>query len=330
MDLSFVCGQVRALESQLLDVNRLDRMVGAQTPEEAFRVLVELQYSEYFDESTTVGDFSWILQRGLVETKQVLYSGVGEVLELMWRRFDVSNLKRALKRKFVESFDDLGDFTEDNGYSFLGDLSEEDIRLAVFEGDVHRVPELFRSTLLKAEEILGKDQDMQRLEHQLDRVYFEYCVDFVERADDDFLKRLVAYWADSSNLRLMARSLLVHKAPVNLEAWVKGGSLFPDDGAKVENFSQWQQLALRTDLALPLQAIEDRSSGEETLVEVERTLGKAYYSFLHDLAVGSVGLEVVYNYFEQRLRNAKMIKFVMFAKFHGLEDDQIYATLKHF
>ncbi len=74
----FLNGRIRALESKLLDVGRLERMVGAKTPDDAFRVLVELQYADYFDEKTKASDFDNIMHRGLLETKEMIVESTND------------------------------------------------------------------------------------------------------------------------------------------------------------------------------------------------------------------------------------------------------------
>ena len=61
----FLCGRIRALESKLLTHAQIDRMIGANSPEDAFRVLTELQYAEEFVEATRPQDYFQIIKKGL-------------------------------------------------------------------------------------------------------------------------------------------------------------------------------------------------------------------------------------------------------------------------
>ena len=85
-DLIGICGQVRGLAPKLLSSGQIDRMVGAATAEDAFRVLTELQYADYIDQDTELSDFDAIITQGLHETRQLLGSGAGDHpgLDFLW------------------------------------------------------------------------------------------------------------------------------------------------------------------------------------------------------------------------------------------------------
>jgi vacuolar-type H+-ATPase subunit C/Vma6 len=158
--IAFLSGQLQALESKLLTVSRLDRMIGAKTSEDAFRVLVELQYSEYFDDKTRATDFTRIIEQGLLETKKMILDGVGNdpAIEFLFRRFDLNNLKRAFKLRFLENETSIEDFSEENGFSPLGELSKEELFDLVFQNkEINKLPKEFLEVASQAELIIKKN-----------------------------------------------------------------------------------------------------------------------------------------------------------------------------
>ncbi len=333
-DLSFACGQVRALQSKLLDINRLERMIEAPTAEDAFRVLVELQYSEYFDESTTVKDFDRIIEQGLLETKKLLCGGTqeDEGMQFIWRRFDLNNLKRVLKLKLVEKKKELV-FTEENGFSVLGNLTKEDIEKYFFEGKIAtNLPAAFRNVLASAEEILQKhDNEFRFVEFALDRAYFTICSKIAETNNSSFLSELLQLWINAANVRNLARSILITKEKLPAEAWNEGGSYSFADAEKVENFADFQRFASRTEFTDIIADLDDSASEEENLLKLEKRIDRQVGDLLHNATQGGeVDIAVPLAYFERRLRNARMIKFVMAAKFHGLSFDAIHEALKSY
>ncbi len=334
-DLSFTCGQVRALESKLLDVNRLDRMIGATSPEEAFRVLVELQYSEYFDDSTSVKDFARIIEQGLQETKQLLINGTQNHLGLsmLWQKFDLNNLKRGLKIKHKENAEKFGSFSEENGFSTRGELGSTELEAIIFE---NRFPDNlateYQTVLSNTETILQNHEGAFRyVEFALDLAYFEIAQRITTTTKCNFLKEVYLFGIDSTNYRNLARSILIGEEKLPPEAWVDGGCFFYDDIEKIEEFLVLKKYALTARFGDYIQALEENTEPEINMLQIEQTINKAYFDLLNNSVLGEVtGISIPYVYFEKRLQNARMIKFVMYAKFHGLSPQKILETLKHF
>lgn len=334
MDYSFISGQIRAQESKLLNVNRLDRMIGAATPEDAFSVLSELQYSELLEEDTTAQSFDAIISRGLIETKEMIEKGVGEGSGLLfiWLRFDINNFKRALKRKLLENKDSLGEFTQETGYSSLGMSNEEDVDKVVFKGQLlESVDERILEVVSKAQEILDKNNNQFRfVEYALDRVYFQIIHSFTQKTRSGFLKDLFSFMAQSTNFRSLARSVFISEEKVPKDAWIPFGKLSYIEVEKIENFSDFVKLAERTNFSEVIEEL-DKNNGVENLVIIEKYLDKCYQIFLDDSTLGEIAsIQIPFAYFEKRLQNSRLLKFVMFAKFNGLGAKEIYKTLEKF
>jgi len=331
--LLFVNGQVRALEPKLLDVNRLDRMIGATSPEDAFRVLVELQYAEYFDESTKAQDFAQIIQQGLQETKALLSSGTDNHLGLrfLWLEFDLNNLKRALKLKHLKGDSSLEVFSEAEGFSPLGNLSQEDLSAGVFEDRFgEHFPEAFVEVVRQAESILeAHEHNFRFVEFACDQAYFTLLQDIVAQTKNEFLKKLLVLKADLANIRMVARNILVLEEALPKEAFIQFGNLQNASWAELKDFSEFLKHIKQTSFWAVAEDLSEDQTPEENIHSFEKALDKAYGRFLHDAQEGEIdSIGVAFHYFERRLQNARLLKFVMFAKFHGLDPEVIYKTLE--
>ena len=330
----FLNGQVRALQSKLLTVSQLDRMIGAHSPEDAFRVLVELQYAEYFDDSTTPSDFLKIIERGLLETKELILKGSGNdpAFEFIWKSFDLNNLKRALKRRLIEEKSDLGEFTEENGFSDLGTLKEEDLQRVVFdEKEAENLPEEYSTVLREAAEIFKKSESFREVEFAFDRAHFDFLARVAQEENSSFLRDLLGFLADSTNVRSLARSVLVINEKLPKAGFVPHGTFTFELIQDIENFAGLMDFIRRTRFATLYSGVDESFSPEEKLLSLERKLDRAYQDFLHESQSGEISsIQVPLMYFERRLQNARLLKFIMFAKFYGLDPETIYKTLEHF
>jgi V/A-type H+/Na+-transporting ATPase subunit C len=326
----FVNGQIRALESKLLTPERLDRMVGAGTPEDAFRVLVELQYAQYFDEAVKPQDFSAIIEQGLRETKDLVVKGTDNCggLHFIWKRFDLNNLKRAYKLKLLENKEELGDFTEENGFCDLGEISATELEKIVFVNEVSEtLPKEYAKAIENVESVYESTESFRSVEALLDQAHFAFLSRIT--TGSTFLKKLFNLTVDATNFRTLFRSVLILEEPLNEDTFIPYGSFDWEAVSKIstaEGLWKWAQDARFYDL---LKTFKETDTNEDKVLIIEKALDGIMNDFLHDAQFGAIdSIQVPLAYFERRLQNAKMIKFIMFAKFHGLDSETIYKTLK--
>ncbi len=328
----FVNGQIRALESKLLTPERLDRMVGAGTPEDAFRVLVELQYAQYFNEVVKPQDFSAIIEQGLIETKDLVVKGTDNCagLQFIWKRFDLNNLKRAYKLKLLENKESLGEFTEENGFCALGDISADTLEKLVFANEIpEELPKEYVQVVANVEKVFEGEESFHAVEALFDQAHFVFLSRLTARSSSSFLKKLFTLTVDSTNFRTLLRSILILETPLNEDTFIPYGSFDWEAVSKIETEENLWKWAHDTRFYELLNQFKDTNTGEEKVLIIEKALDGIMNEFLHEAQFGAIDtIQVPLAYFERRLQNAKMIKFIMFAKFHGLDSEAIYKTLK--
>lgn len=328
----FLCGRIRALESKLLTHAQIDRMIGANSPEDAFRVLSELQYAEEFVEGTKPQDYFQIIKKGLLETREMIVSGTDNdpAFEFVWKKFDLSNIKRALKLKLIDGASELGDFSESDGFAFLGSLSAKEIEEAVFGGEIKPLPREYRAALSEAERVYAKDNSFREVEFVLDAAHFE----FLRRiASTPFLRELLIHEVDGTNLRSAARSVLVWEEKLAEAAVLPGGEIKAEMLSAIENKAQLAEAFLESEEFRKFANIltDEKKLSEEILVDLERAIHADEIEWISGQEESDIGTIIVpMTYLEKRVRNASRIKFVMAAKFYGIEPEKIYETLKHF
>lgn len=330
-NLLYVIGQIRPLESQLLNSNQLDRMVGAKTPLDAFRVMTELSYAQYFDDSTKPEDFEDVLQQGLQETKQKLVEGTDHHpgLFFIWGLADLNNLKNAFKVRLVQKAKDISDFSQSFGFSLLGDLSSEDLEKIVFHKTIPEgYPVLTPEKRESIEALIQEDLDIGALESLINEIYFDYFYELSRKLNHPFLRDLYQNRADIQNLKSLARYVLLRNSALPKKHFLKNGSWGFEDFKKITKpetlfkflksslFGNWINLPEGTD-------------PEESLLEIENGLEKAYGNFIESGQSGEINsIQVPIAYFYKRIQDAKRLKCIMFSKFQGIKSEDIYQTLK--
>lgn len=337
MDYSFISGQVRAQESRLLTLNRLDRMIGAKTPEEAFQVMSELSYADLLEEGTRPQNFEKIIQRGLWETKHMLMSSAENDpgLNFIWLRFDLNNLKRALKLSLLTEEKTIENFSQANGFSNLGNLDQKAIETIVMKkkatGGIS--DELFAAVLTAETTLAKNDNEFRFVEYALDQAYFSTLYNATEETSlygDSFLADLFAFLADMTNFRSLARSVFVIGEKVPEQAWIPFGNMSYAQAQKIENMGEFTKWAEATIFARAVADLEEAKESEN-LTAIEKYLDRTYQEFLDNAVLGEVAsVQIPFTYMEKRLQNSRLLKFIMFAKFHGLSPDEIYKIVEKF
>jgi vacuolar-type H+-ATPase subunit C/Vma6 len=333
-DFLFLAGQIRALESKLVTQSQLDRMIGASSPEDAFRVLIELSYAQYFDEQTRPQDFEKVIERGILETKELILNGTenAEAFELLWKQEDLNNLKRALKLRLVDGKSDIGKFEARNGFSLFGSFSAEEIQSVVFGDEAKKIlPAEYAEAISQAESLWKQSEAFQDVEFALDVAHFNYLSRLARKTGISFIRQYARRLADSTNLRALLRNILLQGKNLPLAAFVPQGTLPFEDIKEVTTLEAFKKVLTKT-VFFGLDTIfDEKKTDEENLLVFERAMAKEHQRFLTDSEEGEIGaIQIPLVYMEKRLRDARLIKFIMFAKFYGMDPEKIYETIRNF
>ena len=119
--------------------------------------------------------------------------------------------------------------------------------------------------------------------------------------------------------------------PLPEQAFVPHGEIAWNQAQEVKTFEDFVSFAAHTRFSYTLQDLADEASAEDKLSHIGKKLGEEYTRFLGNAQSGEIdGIQVSMGYFKKRLQNARMLKYIMFAKFHGLDSESIYAGLKNY
>lgn len=328
-DLTSICGQVQGLAPKLLQRSQIDRMVGAEKAEDSFRILCELQYADYIDQQTDITDFDAIITQGLFETKGLISSGTdGHVVEdFLSLPFDINNLKQALKQRLVEN---KTAFEIGASFSKLGALTATEIQKIVFDNvPAGNISEVILNAVSQTIEGFTKDSSVRDIEFALDTALFLALADRLETDSNQILSAYLSLWADTVQVRNLARSVLVIKEALPEAAFVSESTISYTGVGKVETLADFKRVIEKSRFNALSSMIDDSASATEQLLMIEKTLDKAMESFLHNAAVGSLSSPaILLDYFSKRLHNARTLKLVMYGKLNGLAADKIYKLIE--
>jgi V/A-type H+-transporting ATPase subunit C len=338
----FISGQIRALEDKLLSVNRMDRMIGAKDASHAFRVLTEMQYAQYIDETVTPKDFLTIIQKGLQETKTFLQKGTDEAQELnaIWWNFDSNNIKRALKTQFAGTAAQVDTLSEEAGYSALATGSVAELNHLVFGTEISEdfemvlmpfVEAIKTSKALLETATAGDDAALKKMETIIDKAYYAAVKTMAKKTSNKFLKKYIKKAVTAANIRTLTRTILVLNESVSSDQYIPFSDIKESEFTGVENREALIELLISKE-DLGFDALYRASMTDTQILQmVEKQLDSLYQTFLKEADADSIGsVEIPFTYFERRFHNAKMLKYIMYAKFHGMTSERIYETVHTF
>lgn len=199
-DYLYISTRLRALETNLLTRERMERMLEAKTNQEAAKVLSECGYEglEPLTEAT--------LNTSLSARREEVFQEVSEycpnkaLVDVFRIKYDYHNAKVQLKCGLTGA--DPSNLIIDAGIYNPAESRK------LLQGDENvALSEPFKAALLHSQEVLSATGDAQRSDMILDRACYEEIGEIAAASRSDFLIGYVRLQIDALNLRCAVRSL---------------------------------------------------------------------------------------------------------------------------
>lgn len=211
----------RVYEKKLLDKGKLEKMIDAKDADEAFKILLDSEYTKSTDGVEGVKDYELLLKN---ETSRVF--GLGSemlhdkrILEILSLKYDYHNLKTMVKAKVSgKELDELFIYSSEN--------NPEKIRLQYESGHFTDTKSEFIKALRSAEEKYNESSDPQMIDIEIDRAYFKHLKDIADSLGIELFNDYVGASIDFFNVSSMLRAMRMGKSQNFLEkVLVEGGGI---------------------------------------------------------------------------------------------------------
>ncbi|MGI6485586.1 MAG: V-type ATP synthase subunit C [Tepidanaerobacteraceae bacterium] len=326
MDFLYVSSRVRALETKLLTANVLDRILEAESTEEAFKVLGDTEYGNELANLENVYDFETVLESSLKRTYKTIRDSLKDrrIVDFFTLRNDYHNLKVILKQKIVNQ--------EVTGYlSKLGQVPVDELRKMADEDITAIVPDSFKRAFAKAWEAYEATQEPQQIDIVIDKALFEELKSLVEEISDDLLQDYFDSLSDLTNIKTMIRLKYMDSDVRVLEnALLPGGKL--DSDFFLKQFTEQIQAIIDALMSSPYQKVV-----EEGLLRWVNTGSPALYERLADnylLNLVRAGLykpfgpEPVIGYLVAKEYETNVLRILLVGKINGISSEMIKERLR--
>ncbi len=222
-DYAYSTARIRAKEIKLLDSARLERMLEAATPEEAYKVLTESEYGTGGDSAGNVHSFETLLAEEMKKTYALLEEIAPqiEVVRAFQRRHDFFNVKVLLKAEF--SNQDPPAILMDTGT-----FDRETIRTMIRERDYEQMTPTMHQAISELYDLFPRTGDPQVVDSILDKASYEQLAVDLKAIDNPFFQDLANLMTDITNIKIFIRARSMGKAWDFLKKQLISGGEIPE------------------------------------------------------------------------------------------------------
>lgn len=317
---------VRVHENNLLNQSDYDRMLSAQTYEDAVRVLTETSYRDGVDSAVNTKEYDDMLMTNLKETyRWVLNQSPNQLLsELMTLGYAYHNIKVLFKEELTGK-----DF--DKTLIEIGLYPIFEFRRAVSQGQSDVLPELYIQNINNLRNEFAETPRLNDIDIFVDRAYVHHLKRLSEQIDDVDVTRYIEKLIDNTNMSIFFRALAGNRGMTHLQATIT------DEGAIstaffVEVAQGGMENAIRVFSESPdyrdiiAQAIDEE--GHFSLRRLEQAIDNATETYLAQAKFHVFGPLPVLAFISAKEIEVKNIRLVLTGKINNIESDIVRDRMR--
>jgi len=337
---TYAVARVRALEPKLLDPGDVERMLGANTARESYKILNDLSYATHIGDIEDIANFQEVITAGLADSKEVLdrICPDSRILDLLFFRYDVHNIKTILK----------GIRSEKNREDIevhllpLGRVPLEDMLRFFFEKDHGHLPltpeyvDLIKTGIARAEKLYeDNENDPRLLDLALDQMLIQLQNQIAKEINHPFVSNFVKSTIDLTNIKTFMRVKWLKQESYFTEN-NRAQTLFGEGGKlpcyKFTDFleadpNQLTQIFHGTDYSQIVQKGQEAFERFKSFVYLEKYADEYLMERAKSSRYQAFGPAALVAYFFAKQNNAHIIRMIMVGKLNGLSDEMLRERL---
>lgn len=333
---AYSIGRIRVLETKLLNANEVERMIGAPDAKDAFRILNETDFATHLGDIEKLENFQEVINHGLLDAKNVLMkiSPNQHLLDLLWFRYDIHNLKTLLKAK-------VGDKTYEAVQNYLMPLgrvnpkilgryifdNERSVGFGINLDDEQHLKQAVDETL----RLYQTHNDSQIIDLTLNQAFFKIIYQLAKNFHNSFLTEFVQKSIDLANLNTFLRIKLQNR-PLELlkKVLIPNGIIsttllidaFKDDLNQLKNTFKNSPYNVIISDGL------DFYNEHKSFVHFEKLSDDLRIEFIKKARYLTFGPEPLIAYFWAKKNNALIIRMIMVGKLSNLDANILRERLR--
>ncbi len=324
-DYAYASARIRAMETKLLDDNRLERMIDAPDAEEALKMLSEAQYG-FSGELGNVYSFEKLLSDEMEKCFAVLSEITPQIdiIKAFRRRFDYFNVKVLLK----------AEFSNQEPPSILmetGTISGEDMKRIIDEREYGGLTSIMRDAIEQTHDVFSRTQDPQTVDLIIDRASYQQLVADLNEIESPFLHKLAEINVDITNIKMFIRAKSMNKAWDFMERLLLDGgavtkkTFFEHSDKSVDELVEGIRFTRYGDAVREGWEIAKKG---RNISGLEKRMDNYLMEFVRKARTVTMGVEPLIAYLYAKEAEIRNVRIIMTGKMNKLPADLIRERLR--
>jgi V/A-type H+-transporting ATPase subunit C len=321
----YSASRTKVLETQLLDRTIVERMVAAQSAQEAYAVLSETIYSSLMLDAQNYIDYEKLIFLELLRTKTYIdaISPEKELTALFFLKYDSHNIKVLLKSMLLKT-------VNDHLCIDAGTIPLETLKEMLQSKDLRGLnPEMARCvTFILAE--FKNQPNVKRIDWLMDQALYEAMFKRSKKSKSPYATDLISTQIDLINIKTLMRLKLSEAGRDSLsEVMIKNGKI---------NLNFYEEIYDAPLSTLPIKLmvygydvlLQKSLEGFESFksfVPYEKLADDLIFEKIKQAKYVAFGIEPLIGYILAKENEAKIIRMIMVAKINQISDEAIRERL---
>lgn len=323
---AYASARIRAVEKNLLDSSKINRMVEAKNPGEAFKIIQDAGYGDA-SESTDVHGYELLLREEIKKTYTFLkeIAPESEIFDLFLQRNDYHNIKVLLKSEF------MGKAEEEELLMDIGIIPVSKLKVMIKDRNFSGLPSVMKKAIGETIDTYNRTSDPQIVDIILDKANYEQMAITAKSSGIQFVMELVQVFIDMINvknfLRLkrmnqswdFANKILIEGGRIGVKAYIEKLD------APIEAFSEMLQ---STPYGSVLMEGLNEFQNKGSITKLEKLTDDYITMFVKKAKLVFFGIEPLVAYLIAKENEIKIIRIIMVGKINKIPNETIRERLR--
>lgn len=324
-DYVFATACVRSGEKNMLSHDKIEKMVESKSPEDALKVLTELEYGAV-SEDISPEEFEKLLTREHKRTYEFVRSIVhdSKYFNLFLYPSDYHNIKVILKAEFLGT--DPEPF-----FMGSGTIDPQTLLVMVRDRNFVGMTSNMKDAIEEVLDVFGRTKDPQQVDVILDKACYKDMSLLAEQSENQYLKGYVKLLIDTINLRIFVRMRQMNKSwDFFSKVFIEGGNITEKFfiGGYDEPFESFAEKLGAYGLSEVLSESAPMLKEKGSFTMLEKMCDNRLMDYVKDSKYKSFGIEAVVGYILAKENEIKSARIIMAGKLAGLPSDRIRERLR--
>lgn len=317
---------IRVYENDLLTRAHFERMLTADSFEEAVNVLRETPYRNDVDRIKEDKNYDSMFMNELHQTYNEMLDIVPnkDLIELFGLRYAYHNLKVLFKEEITDQ--DL-----DHLFIPIGRYPIAELRQAVRTGESEVLPQAYMDSINEVKTDYEEYHNVQAVDIILDRRYFTHARLLADETGEPGIPELIERYIDYNNLSTLVRGMKQDRTRnFMLTILSSSGSIPKEDLLKLmeKDLNAVAQYYKKTDYRQLIDKAVDKETGELSTVKVDFETDNAYMEKMREARLESFGPMPVIAYLYAKETEVTNLRLILSGKENGLSADEIRERMR--